>query len=265
MRRLNFTLRVPNCTVSRTPTDIQDSIKRYRDYFTQIHSNHNINDIINVDQTPVWWNCMQDKQRTVSIKGQRTVRAIKSLPGTNPREKVSVILACYRDGRKLPPAIIVKSSSAKHTRARIKLINGVLVFMNPRTSMANSDIMQRWIKIILRPSTNNGKNILIMDSFRGHLTEEIRQACSDINALRAVIPGGLTSHLQPLDLTVNRSFKSHLRKEYAKHLKAMGNNRQIPAQRLNVLAGAVRQSWNHIRPSVIRNGFNEMFKCMRYA
>ena len=52
---------------------------------------------------------MNDKQRTIAIKGQPKIHAIKSLPGTNPREKVSVILACYRDGRKLPPAIIVKS------------------------------------------------------------------------------------------------------------------------------------------------------------
>ena len=98
----------------------------------QIHATNTINDIINVDQTPVWWNSMHDKQRTIAIRGQHKVSVIKSLPGTNPREKVSVILACHRDGRKLPPAIIVKSSSANHSRARIRLINGVLVFMNPR-------------------------------------------------------------------------------------------------------------------------------------
>ena len=102
-----------------------------------------------------------------------------------------------------------------------------------------------------------------MDSFSGHLTEDIKQACNDMNTIRAVIPGGMTSHLQPLDLTVNRSFKAHLRKEYSKHLNAIGNNRQTPAQRLNVMAGAVRKAWNKIDPQVIRNGFNAMFKCMR--
>ena len=75
--------------------------------------------------------------------------------------------------------------------------------------------------MILPQPLNDSKNLLILDSFRGHLTDGVKQACSYMNTLRAVIPGGLTSHLQPLDLTVNRSFKAHLRKEYAKHLHSI--------------------------------------------
>ena len=102
-----------------------------------------------------------------------------------------------------------------------------------------------------------------MDSFRGHLTDDIKQASIDLNTVRAVIPGGLTGHLQPLDLTVNRSFKAQLRKEYAQYLNGNDINRQSPTQRLHVLAGAVKRAWNHVQPSVIRNGFREMFRCMR--
>jgi hypothetical protein len=50
---------------------------------TQITSVETINDIINVDQVPVWWNSMHDKQRTIAIKGQHKVSAITSLPGTD--------------------------------------------------------------------------------------------------------------------------------------------------------------------------------------
>ena len=77
--------------------------------------------------------------------------------------------------------------------------------------MANSDIMSRWIRIVMDMQQERDKNILIMDTFRGHLTQEIGEACIDTNTLRAVIPGGLTSTLQPLDLTVNRSMKCKIK------------------------------------------------------
>jgi hypothetical protein len=59
-----------------------------------------------VDQTPVWWNGMTSNTRTVAVKNQRLIFT-RCPTAANSREKVSVILACYRDGRKLPPAIIV--------------------------------------------------------------------------------------------------------------------------------------------------------------
>ena len=202
---------------------------------------------------------MTERQRTISIKGQRSV-VVKQPPGGNPREKVSVILGCHNDGGKLPPAIIVKSTSTKIQNAYIELINGVLVFHNPRTSMANSDIMQRWIRLMM-PRTDN-KNLLILDSFRGHLTADIKQACIDTNTFRAVIPGGLTGHLQPLDLTVNRSFKAHLRKLYTRLLSA-NSDRLSTKERLVILANAVRFAWSQVSPNVIRNDFASMHKCMK--
>jgi hypothetical protein len=259
MRRFNLSLRTPNTAPQLlSATDISLRIQSFKQFYTQLYANHSIDNVINVDQTPVWWNAINDT-RTVSIRGQRKVTVTRS-PNANPREKVSVILACHRDGRKLPPAIIMKSNRTTLQRARIKLINGVLVFMNPRTSMANSDIMQRWIRLMMPQTTH--KNLLILDSFRGHLTDDIKQACIDTNTVRAVIPGGLTSHLQPLDLTVNRSFKAHLRKTYNRMLTA--RQRQTPTERLHILANAVRYSWNQVDNAVIKNGFRSMIRRMRH-
>ena len=59
MKRFNLTLRIPNSTVPRN--DINEIIKSYHQYFTQLHStNTTINEIINFDQTLVWWNRMSD-------------------------------------------------------------------------------------------------------------------------------------------------------------------------------------------------------------
>ncbi|KAE8291386.1 Pogo transposable element with KRAB domain [Larimichthys crocea] len=46
---------------------------------------------------------------------------------------------------------------------------------------------------------------------RAHLTADVKKEVKQMNAALAVIPGGLTKELQPLDIGVNRPFKVRLR------------------------------------------------------
>ena len=55
--------------------------------------------------------------------------------------------------------------------------------------------------------------MLVYDSFRGHLEESIKKKFYDSNIDLAVIPDGLTSICQPLDVAINKLFKDNLRKE----------------------------------------------------
>jgi hypothetical protein len=41
-------------------------------------------------------------------------------------------------------------------------------------------------------------SMLILDSFRGHTTEEVKKILKSRNTDQVIIPGGLTSMLQPL-------------------------------------------------------------------
>ena len=192
-----------------------------------------------MDQTPVWLS-IGSTGKTVDIKGSKNVNGY--LPkGVNPREKISVILACDSKGEKLPPAIIVKSG----VRAKpFEYLNGVLVFNNPKTSMANSDIMSKWIELTI-PFEDNKKTMLILDSFRGHLTEQVKKTCDNRNLVRAVIPGGMTKYLQPLDLTVNRSFKSKVKKYYRRiacnHVKDEGQTWR--SLNMDVFTKVIRNAW----------------------
>jgi hypothetical protein len=88
--------------------------------------------IINMDQTPVWMS-IGSTGKTIAVKGSKSIKGYLS-KGVNPREKITVILACDSKGHKLPPAVIVKSGK---TAPSIQYSNGVLVFNNPKTSMAN--------------------------------------------------------------------------------------------------------------------------------
>ena len=51
--------------------------------------------------------------------------------------------------------------------------------------------------------------MLVWDIFRAHKTEDVKKAAKKLKTL-AVIPGGLTSVLQPLDVCLNKPFKDRL-------------------------------------------------------
>jgi len=53
-----------------------------------------------------------------------------------------------------------------------------------------------------------------MDSFRGHLTDPVKTRFNEKNTNFAVVPGGLTNKLQPLDVYIYKSFKNKVRKLY---------------------------------------------------
>ena len=53
---------------------------------------------------------------------------------------------------------------------------------------------------------------MVFDSFRGHLTDMVKETFRKNEIDIAVIPGGLTSKLQPLDVMINHSFKAKVSK-----------------------------------------------------
>ena len=52
-----------------------------------------------------------------------------------------------------------------------------------------------------------------MDSFEGHKTDTIKNITLNENTDLAIIPGGLTSIVQPLDVCLNKPFKDRLREK----------------------------------------------------
>ena len=62
-----------------------------------------------------------------------------------------------------------------------------------------------------RARLSNPQSLLVLDSFSAHLVNSVKRRFGEKNTNLAVIPGGLTSHLQPLDVSVNKSFKTKVR------------------------------------------------------
>ena len=63
--------------------------------------------------------------------------------------------------------------------------------------------MKEWIHECLPQTRYHEQSLLVWDSFRAHLTVDVKAALGQRKIDVAVIPGGLTPVLQPLDKCLN--------------------------------------------------------------
>jgi len=79
------------------------------------------------------------------------------------------------------------------------------------------ELMLEWLKIVWghRPRAFlNQPSMLVLDAFKGHLTDSMKNQLCKMKTELVVIPGGMTSVLQPMDISINKPFKDRLRQQY---------------------------------------------------
>ena len=151
-----------------------------------------------MDETPLSFDL--PNPTTVTQHGSKSV-TIRTTG--HQRTCFTVILACMADGSKLPPMCIFKLKN----KPRDLFPDDVHVRVNEK-GWCNENEMKYWIENVWSVrQTSAPRSLLILDSFRGHLINTVKSAFEKQNTDMAVIPGGLTSKLQPLDVAVNKSFK----------------------------------------------------------
>ena len=97
-------------------------------------------------------------------------------------------------------------------------------------------IMLNYINKIILPATKNRPALLILDEFKAHFTSMVTESFEANKIEHHVIPGGYTSALQPLDVSLNKPLKDRYRQYWAKWFADVnsqtmtdGGNRKKPA------------------------------------
>ena len=103
------------------------------------------------------------------------------------------------------------------------------------------------------------RSMLVWDQFRAHLTDEVKRSLKESDTISTVIPGGLTGMLQPLDVSLNRPFKTHMRKQWTLWMAdgmaertAKGNFKRPP---LPIVASWAKNAWDMISKEMIKKSF----------
>jgi hypothetical protein len=131
-----------------------------------------------MDETPVYFN--NPSKETVHYGLTKDPVAVKVMEG-NQRARITVTLTCARAGDLMSPCIVECSKNkAARTDAgstRYKREGGVSCWKQENNTV-NSSIMVDWVENWLAPRYSwraRGERVmLIMDSFAGHKTNEVR-------------------------------------------------------------------------------------------
>lgn len=195
--------------------------------------------------------------RTVNRKGESSV-TLK----TTGHEKThfTCVLSCTASGEKLPPMVIFKRT----TVPKEKFPRGIVVKVNKKGWMTES-LMHEWHTKCYgkRPGGffHRNKALLVLDSMRAHITDLVKEAIKKTNSIPAVIPGGTTKYLQPLDISVNRAFKVALRVQWEAWMTSGEKSFTKTGRMRRATYGQVCQwvltAWSIVKKSTIINGFRK--------
>ncbi|GFS56714.1 pogo transposable element with KRAB domain [Trichonephila clavipes] len=121
-----------------------------------------------------------------------------------------------------------------------------------------------WIKNIWQrhPETlRNPQSILVWDMFRSHLTDNTKKLLTECNTDIAVIPGGLTSLVQPLDMCINKPFKQNLKRQrniwMLEGEKSFTKGGQMRHASLEIVCEWIIKAWNEIKPDLIQKSIKK--------
>jgi hypothetical protein len=257
MKRHGFSLRRRTSVCQKLPSHYEEKLMAYQKYIINLRQkmHYTLEHMGNADETPVYFD--MPRNETIDTVGSKEVKLITT---GYEKQRITVMLAITADGNKLPPFLILKRKNVPKNET---FPSGVIVRAQEKGWMTQ-ELMLEWIKLVWnrRPGfSRNPPNMLVLDAFKGHLTDSVKKMLKESSCDLAVIPGGLTSQLQPLDVSLNKPFKAYLRDEYDAWLSTenlpltkTGKFKKAPP---STIAKWVASAWAKIDVTIVQKSFKK--------
>lgn len=133
----------------------------------------------------------------------------------NPKENFTLGLTISKGGSFLKPLLITKGKTSKSLN-KFDLKNKLVGCTN-NSGWADDDCIIIVLNEISKV-TKNEKSILLMDKYKSHTTQKVKDYANEKNINIIYIPTGLTNKYQPLDVSINGILKNKAIKKYSKYL-----------------------------------------------
>ncbi|CAG8632807.1 2269_t:CDS:1, partial [Diversispora eburnea] len=257
MKRNNFALRRKTKISQKLPEDLADKIISFQKFIINHRNlyNYNLSHIGNMDETPIFFDMVQNQ--TIDTRRSKTVNVRTT---SNEKNRFTCVLTILADGTKLAPFVIFKGQCLPKN-----LPDGIVVIMHSKGWMDEAG-MNVWFEKIWskRPgglAYKKERALLVLYSFEGHKTENVKKKAREENTDLCVIPGELTSTVQPLDVCINKPFKDRLRKKWDNwmiqgnyNFTKLGN---IKKPGYNTMCEWIIEAWNDIPSEMVSKSFKK--------
>lgn len=157
------------------------------------------------------------------------------------------------DGTKLKPMVVFN----RKTMPKEKLSEGVLVHVNEK-GFINEDLCNVCLEKVWSTHPGaliNRKSLLVWDMFQGHLGDKMKRILKSMKVTQAMIPGSCTSVLHPLDVSLNKPFKTKMHELwtdwmiYENKEFMTGGNLKRPSY--SVIIGWIKEAWDSVSMDIV--------------
>jgi len=188
------------------------SIKDVQEFKTDI----NCSSLANVSEFPI---ILDPSVETRYEKVSDSVAKIRIFG--KAKQRLSCFLCIYADGHRAPPMIVFKGIQDENFENRLnnlKVVQENKVFVVCQEDPWFDDkTFIKWLNFIWFRTysfRNIKDSILYFDRHASHLSDDIKKMFDQNNCYYRLIPPGLTSYCQPLDLCANKEFKNAIQNKY---------------------------------------------------
>ena len=171
--------------------------------------------IFNWDQTGL--NLVPCPTWTMEEKGKKRVE----IAGLNDKRQITTVLCGNLDGEVLPVQLIY-GGKTKRCHALYNFPDDWNI-THSANHWSNENTMIEYIEEVIVPYVESVRQELqvsqqaamaIFDNFKGQITKKVLDELEQNNIQSVLIPVNCTDRLQPMDLSVNKSIKTFLRKQF---------------------------------------------------
>ena len=256
MNRKGLVLRQKTHIAQKLPSDLDEKLTNFHSYVIDSRKKmcFSLGQIGNMDETPMFFDLPSNK--TIHFAGEKcvTVRTTGA-----EKQHFTVVLACLADGTKLKPMVIFK----RKTFPKEKFPKGIIVKVHPKGWM-DEKLTEVWVDEVWQSRPGGllkPPSLLVWDQFRAHKTDHIKKHLKNVRTTQAVIPGGCTSILQPLDVCLNKPFKGHIRKMWTDWMisgeKSYTPGGAMRRPTLSLITEWVKVAWDAIPKDMVQKSFKK--------
>ena len=161
-----------------------------------------------MDETPIPFEYLDGA--TYESSGSKTVWVKSTRSGWDKRQ-ASLVLCVFADGvPRIPPMVIFHGTGKRLGDEFDYYHPGVLIEFNEKAYM-NDQLFLRYITDYLIPALEGRPTLFALDLMGSHKTPAVLDTLRKHQIIPSLIPGGCTSLVQPLDVSINKPMKDMIR------------------------------------------------------
>ena len=229
--------------------------------------------IINLDETGV--QLVPVGKWTMAPEGSKRVE----VTGLDDKRQITATFAAALDGTMLPMQLLYQGKTDR-CHPKFTFPAGFHVSHTPNHWANEITVKAFYEKVIVSYVENirsekqipTQKALVIMDNFSAHSSGDALQQLEENGVLVVFLPANTTDRLQPLDLSINKAAKDHLRDKFrrwyagevAKGLKDQPETHVVPVEMGMAIMKELGAQWlvsfyDYIcsHTELVRNGFKE--------